>query len=126
VGKAILKQILLVSIAGVVVTALIGCGGSNSTATLPSNGIPAGPPAIQGIITSINTEGILVEENPQDASGSAKILLKLTGDTRVLRPSGAAADPSDLTKGQMVKAWVTGPVAESYPLQGQAAVIVID
>ena len=99
--------------------------GGNST-NPSASGIPTDPPAIQGTITSVSRDSILVEENPQDSAGSNKILLRLTADTRILKSSGAPASPADLVQGLKVRVWVTGPVATSYPMQGQAAVVVID
>lgn len=103
-----------------------GSGGTTATQTSPAAGIPTEAPAVTGTITSASDDSILVEENPQDQSGSAKILLRLSDDSRVLWASGATAGRADLTTGLKVRAWVTGPVATSYPLQGEAAVVVID
>ena len=111
---------------------LAGCGSQVDSAT-PGNsvstnaqGIPSEAPFIQGAITSLNEKQILVEENAAEISGSAKAGLRLTDSTRILRHSGAVARPSDLRVGQRVRAWVAGPVMESYPVQAVAAVIVIE
>jgi len=113
---------------------LTGCGPQVGPAT-PANsaginsnskGIPSEAPYIQGAITSVAEGLILVEEHAAQAAGSAKASLRLTSSTRILHRSGLAARPSDLRVGQHVQAWVAGPVMESYPTQGTAAVVVIE
>ena len=111
---------------------LAGCGSQAGSAT-PGNsasiniqGIPSEAPYIQGAITTVKEKQILVEENAAEASGSAKASLRLTDSTRILRRSGAAARLSDLRVRQRVRAWVAGPVMESYPARAMAAVIVIE
>ena len=90
------------------------------------NEIPTDAPTIQGIITATAGNSIRVEENPADESGSDKAMLNITDNTRILRRSGETAGMSDLATGLRVSAWVTGPVAESYPWQGAASTIVIE
>lgn len=86
--------------------------------------VPATAPYIQGRITAIDHGGILVEENPSEDDGSAKAYLRITERTRILlRRSGEQKSKSDLRIGHLVRAWVSGPVAESYPVQAEAAVI---
>lgn len=72
---------------------------------------------------------ILVEENPADAAGSQKASIRLTGKTKIYRRSGVdleAIDQTRLTTGKQVSVWFEGPVAESYPVQGAAAVVVLE
>ncbi|MEO6228280.1 MAG: DUF3221 domain-containing protein [Thermomonas sp.] len=111
---------------------LPGCGphggpaaAGKSSASI-TQGIPSDAPYIAGTITTVSAEHILVEENAAQASGSAKSSLRLTANTRILRRTGGAARATDLKVGQRVQAWVSGPVMESYPTQGTAAVIVIE
>ncbi|MDQ3039341.1 MAG: DUF3221 domain-containing protein, partial [Pseudomonadota bacterium] len=111
---------------------LMGCGGQGDPAN-PDNpaairitGIPSDAPYIQGAITAVEGERILVEENAAQASGSAKASLRLIPSTRIVHRSGVVARPSDLQVGQQVQVWVAGPVMESYPTQGTAAVVVIE
>ena len=54
--------------------------------------------------------------------------MRVEGDTRILRQVGNAMMEvtfADLTVGQTVEAWFTGPVAESYPVQVKTSQIVI-
>jgi hypothetical protein len=107
-----------------ILTALTGC--ENGSGDPDHGGIPSEAPFIQGAITALEAGSVLVEENPSDVSGSPKALLRLTDNTRILHRSGAVARRSDLTVGLVVSAWVTGAVAESYPVQANALVIVLE
>ena len=88
--------------------------------------LPAEPPYMSGAITAIEPTEIRVEADPGTASGSAKAMLRLTDETRILWRTGEPADRGDLRLGTVVSAWVTGPVLESYPVQATAATIVIE
>lgn len=71
---------------------------------------------------------LLIEEKPGEEAGSAKARVRVISDTQFFRQRGdsySKAAPSDLALGQQVKAWFSGPVAESYPVQATASVIVI-
>lgn len=102
---------------------LCACGCDDDSTS--SGGLPADAPAIAGTITSVGASSIRVEENPADDWGSAKADLRLTGRTRVLNQDGSPASADQLAVGQTVQVWITGPVAESYPVQATADVIVI-
>jgi hypothetical protein len=83
-----------------------------------------------GTVTAVGriAEGwsVRVEERPQDVSGSAKGVFRVRDATDVLRGGGSRVRADDLREGQRVRVWVSGPVAESYPVQAQARLIVID
>jgi hypothetical protein len=71
---------------------------------------------------------VLVEEDPQAASGSNKISFTVDDSTTLLIESSGAHDPlsfADLAEGMAVDAWADGPIAESYPSQARAAAIVV-
>ena len=91
---------------------------------------------ITGVVTNIqpgNTPdrptAVRIEANPAEESGSPKMVLAVTRDTRVLdRRSGGeprAIEKDALRVGDRVEAWVTGPVQESYPSRGTAETIVV-
>ncbi len=116
---------------------LAGCGAPSGQASsgnaahdnvagTKAQAIPSTAPYITGIVTMVTAEMLLVEENPAQDHGDAKVNLRLNGSTRILRRSGAGARPSDLRMGQSLSAWVAGPVMESYPVQAVAAVIIIE
>ena len=91
---------------------------------------PTREPDTTGLITHVSDDGgtILVEERPQDVSGSAKTSLRITSDTRVWRLDGNAtrAGAADLRVGIAVRVWIDGPIATSYPGQAKAGDIAID
>ncbi len=71
---------------------------------------------------------VLVEENPDEEAGSQKDSVTITRATRLVEQEEddrASIGFDDLEEGQLVRAWYTGPVAESYPRQATARVIVI-
>ncbi len=66
---------------------------------------------------------VLVEEDPSDPEGGRKISYTVTTDTAI----AGVADFDELTEGQTVDTWTTGPCAESYPEQcGLEAIRVTD
>jgi hypothetical protein len=70
---------------------------------------------------------VLVEENPDEETGSQKDSVTVTRATRLVE-QGAHERVSigfdDLEVGQRARAWYMGPIAESYPRQATARVIV--
>ncbi len=93
--------------------------------------IPVEPPGISGRITVVtprdNFRGtVLVEFDPTSTNSGPKALTTVTGATIIVRPAGDEADFRALATGQWVRVWFTGPVAESYPVQGTARAIAID
>jgi hypothetical protein len=87
-------------------------------------------PFMTGTVTAIGrvAEGwsVRIEERPQDVSGSAKGAFRVGARTDVRRATGGPARADELREGQRVRVWVTGPVAESYPVQAAARLIVIE
>jgi hypothetical protein len=115
---------------------LLACAVSVA-ACAPSVRLPDEAPDIVGTITSVHPpaspEGrtrVRIETNPAEESGSPKMVLAIDRETRILdasdgggtRPVGIEA----LRVGDRVRAWVTGPIMESYPSQGTAGTIVLD
>jgi hypothetical protein len=94
---------------------------------------PATAPDIRGTATKVNVavepRTVLVEEQPEETSGSAKAMVKLTEETRILRRAASEVEPAtpgELAVGQTVSVWFSGPVLESFPVQVGAAVVVIE
>jgi hypothetical protein len=119
-----------------ILTALAAAGIALSGACSPRDGagppasaraaaLPDEPPAIRGLITAIADGRARIEERPEEQWGSAKAVVRLDG-THVVHRSGSAATVGDLAVGQRVSAWFRGPVAESYPVQATADVVVIE
>lgn len=88
--------------------------------------VPSTAADIRGVITHRSDDRILVEENPDEQSGSAKASVRLHGGTTVLRRAGGAATAADLRQGQTVSVWFDGPVMESYPVQTSGGTVVIE
>jgi hypothetical protein len=101
----------------------LGCAPNGGT-------LPNDAPYMSGTITAVGrvAEGwsVRVEERPQDVSGSAKGVFRVGDRTDVRRATGGRARAEELREGQRVRVWVSGPVAESYPIQAGARAVVID
>ena len=116
---------------------LFACATSSSVDTTnttdPVPVLPAEQPGIRGVITKADSTAgssyILVEENPNDISGSNKASVRINDQTKIYRRSGSVIEKTGepaLTSGKKVSIWFEGPVAESYPVQGTAAVVVLE
>jgi hypothetical protein len=122
------KAAALALAVGLALTLLAACTNGGDAAPSPS------APDIRGVITnisdgsgdvigSVRIEGDIAQDTAYD-----KAVVRVEGDTRILRQVGNAMMEvtfADLTVGQAVEAWFTGPVAESYPVQVKASQIVI-
>lgn len=89
--------------------------------------LPAGEPYLTGTITSVGGEPLIVriEEIPGGLdTGGAKAMARITSRTSVIR-DGTPIAPGELRMGQRASLWFEGPVAESYPVQGEAAAISV-
>ena len=105
-------------------TVAIGCA-------RPAAEMPRGPASIAGRVTSVDPAGerigvIRVEARPEDAAGSPKAVVRVEQGTAILTADAARVEFRTLRTGQWVRVWFAGPVRESYPVQAQAATIVID
>lgn len=92
---------------------------------------PTSQPSIAGWVTAINQTGertgtIRVEERPTESAGSAKAVVRITPATEILRADSASAEFRSFVIGQWVRVWFIGPVRESYPVQADAATVIID
>lgn len=101
--------------------------------------LPTREPEVRGVVTAVTPADagetgserlgtLRVEANPADSSGSAKWVLTITGNTIVLMRPGEMTEPASFQRlviGQRVDAWVTGPVAESYPMQATASHLLV-
>ena len=105
---------------------LTSCNPLSSFPGVTQRGIPDEAPSICGLITALSANSVRVEEDPRVASGSAKAMLRVQENTRVLHRDGRAASYAALAVGQTISAWFDGPVAESYPVQTAAGVIMLE
>lgn len=71
---------------------------------------------------------VLVEENPDSASGDTKISFAIEDSTALLAQRGETYELMsfrELAEGKTVSAWADGAIMESYPAQATAAAIVL-
>jgi|SRR5665811_1323529 len=130
-------------IAAIALTSMAACSSNEKTDSGVSvdtgttrdsvNILPDSDPGIRGVITKADSTAgsryILVEENPADMAGSQKASVRLTDQAKIYRRSGQGIEKinrEDLASGNKVSVWFEGPVAESYPVQGTAAVVVLE
>lgn len=110
--------------------ALAGCGAvAGPTGPIASSlgamrqDIPSEAPSIAGVITEIDpTRRVRVE----DSESGKKAVVRITAETRILDRNGEARSDAALSVGQAVRVWFVGPVAESFPVQATAGILVID
>ncbi len=108
-------------------------GAPGGTPDLPVGAqLPAATPDIIGTIKRATDSGsirvVLIEQDSTRSAGYPVATVYVTGETRVLRqtPDGiVAARPAELVVGTRVRAWFTGTVRESYPVQADAATVLI-
>ena len=127
-SRSIPVTVALALAAGLLLALLSAC-------TSDGDAAPAsGDPDIRGVITSITAgsgdvvgsvriEGAIDQDTSYD-----KAVVRVESDTQIFRHASNAMMEvtfGDLTVGQTVEAWFTGPVAESYPVQAKASWIVI-
>lgn len=124
-----MNRLILIYLLGIALISFQAC-----LFNISSDNDDPGEPFITGILTDIEIDNrrILVEENPDVNgpldNGGNKIWLSINDDTSVYRNNSfelVKCDFSCLQVNTVVSAWVTGAIAESYPLQGTASRIVI-
>lgn len=94
-------------------------GQPNTPVSCPPDCGPPGP----------GMRGLLIEESPGAATGGDKSRVTVPAGVRIWRRSGerwVEVGFSELRTGQIVSAWFTGPVAESYPTQATARTLAIE
>lgn len=121
--------------ATVVLALLAAVAGCSPAGAGDAAGLPREEPTLTGEIIGRERhpqEGlrILVEENRVSPTGEPGLywLSLESAPVRVLRLSGGrtvAAGIDDLRVGQMVQAWIEGPLLLSYPARGFAPLLVI-
>lgn len=118
-----LRAAVFLSLAAAVILGVAAC--------TPS--VPDEDPSIRGTVTvrTPSSDGgqLLVEAGSGSRFEYDKASVRITKDTPILRSAGAGsykkATFDDLTEGTTVDVWFTGAVAESYPVQATAAVVLI-
>jgi len=113
------SRALALAIAAALAAALTACGPS----------LPTDTPGIRGTITTLapTDDGVslLVEGGTQPAGAvSDKAQVAVDADTDLFAEDGSTLSGIDeLARGDEVRVWFDGPVAESYPVQGHAGAL---
>ena len=68
---------------------------------------------------------LLVVAAPGSTSSVDRASVRVTKDTVVWTAEGLRGDAADLAEGEQVGVWFSGPVAESYPVQATAGVVMV-
>lgn len=130
-----MKRLLSLALATVLATAACGGAPGEPDAPGPSTlALPAEAASIIGDVTQVERSGgavrILVEQVPTRSAGYPIAWVYLGPDTRILaRTAGGPptrADAALLATGTRVQAWFTGLVRESYPVQADAATLLVE
>ena len=145
IEKARVRDALLAVSLALVCFVLLGCADLKPGATTSGEEphLPSAEADIHGFITQVGTVPqetngngsvgervgiVLVEENPDEEAGSQKDSVTVTKATKLLERRRQDLTPiafDGLKIGQQARAWYMGPVAESYPRQATARVIVV-
>lgn len=123
VGARMSERVVLGCLVVCVALLLPGLGSCTS-------GPPSDAPGTTGTVTAVETGStgdepalvMLVEGGSQpEGAVSDRATVTITESTRVFAADGSEAAVDDLSEGVGVKVWFSGPVAESYPVQGTAS-----
>lgn len=71
---------------------------------------------------------VSVEEDPTSETGDPKMVVGVNSGTAILLQTAEGYEPAtfaDLREGNLVAVWASGPIAESYPTQGDGDAIAI-
>ncbi|MHB1342133.1 MAG: DUF3221 domain-containing protein [Coriobacteriia bacterium] len=117
------RRLAFVLAVAIVAFSLAGC------APTPPSAAPTIP---NGVITSMNAGAdglgsVLVESDDPDTTFD-KASVSVTDKTTLLRETDngyVEAVFAELAEGTRVDVWITGPVAESYPVQASADAMVV-
>lgn len=118
------RPLIAVAFALAIATAALSLSGCAATA-------PKTTPGITGTITSLvpgdeRPASMLVEGPAQPAGAvSDKAQVAIDPGTMFFDADGKATKASGAVVGAKVRVWFTGPVAESYPVQGAAQAVQI-
>lgn len=110
------------------VTAIVAAGCSGSKPPEDTPGITGEIGAFQRVDSGTVIATMLVEGGPQPHGAlSDKAMVSLTDETRLFSAEGGRIELDEFEEaardGATVSVWFTGPVAESYPVQGTAEAV---
>ena len=112
---------LLVSAA---LSGAIACQGSS--AAPDSAALASEPFFLQGTITEVGQPGgYRIKGEPGTSYQVNEAYFRVGSETELRRADGSRAAVSDLVVGRELTLWITGPIAESHPVQVRAQRIVL-
>ena len=93
--------------------------------------LPDTPPSIAGTITSVDQQGehrgvMRIEADPAQPEGSDKAVVTIDQKTALIDDAGKKIPFSQLKNGRKARAWFIGPVRESYPVQANASIVILE
>ena len=102
-------------------------GGCQRTSAEPEAAILVNEPFfIRGALTETRHPwGYRLRGEPGTGYHETEAYFRIGPETKLLKADGTAADAADLVVGREVTLWITGPIAESYPVQVHAQRIVL-
>lgn len=110
---------------------IVACTPSESLETISRQ-----PPSIRGTVTAVERaqasaqrSSIRIEERPDQSSGDDKALVSLVESTLLYERKGeelARISMDSVQTGWLAEAWFEGPVAESYPVQATASLVIVE
>jgi hypothetical protein len=111
------------------VTALIGAAaaGCQRTSAEPETATLVNEPFfIRGTLTETRHPwGYRLRGEPGTGYHEKEAYFRIGPETKILKADGTAAAAADLIVGREMTLWITGPIAESYPVQVHAQRIVL-
>ena len=108
---------------------LVATAGAACTRTAVE--LPDTEPSISGVITSVDQQGehrgiLRIEADPDPAAASDKAVVTVRPQTQLVDDAGQKVGFAQFKVGRKVRAWFTGPVRESYPVQADAATVLLE
>jgi len=100
----------------------VSCAAPVPPAPQQSQETSRGDASITGVVTKVQADEIRVEATPNEFRG-AKAVVRITGATAIRDKAGNTVAAGAIREGQTVSVWYTGEVAQSYPVQAEAAEI---
>ena len=109
-----------------VAAAVAAAGCQRSSAEPDAAALVNEPFFITGTITEVGQPGgYRIRGEPGTSYQVTEAYFRVGSETELRRADGTAAAVADLIVGRAMTLWITGPIAESYPVQVRAKIIVL-
>ena len=98
---------------------MAACGGNSAEPDAAA--LASQPYFLKGAITEVGQPmGYRVRGEPGANSQEKEAYFRIGTETELRNADGSRATESDLVVGREITLWITGPIAESYPVQVRA------